>query len=176
VSEFSDGKVVFDNDVVSTTTTVTSVGFNADMVEPVNFPGWEDYVGATGSYDCVFVITARPQNNIYSAGSMTSSPRVTWVSDGPRSDYSQYGDAMGAWFFGWIASAKLFYADTLGLENVPKAGDWGSFGYAWNRDGMDHYLAWYRDYLNRNIVSNGTRWGLGNEAWRLGSMREWSGN
>jgi hypothetical protein len=81
---------------------------------------------------------------------------------------------MGSWLFGWLAFAKIFYEDKLGLSQIPEVGAWDSYGYAWNRDGMDYYLAWYRDYLNRDITVNAITWGLGSPAWSLGNLRNWA--
>lgn len=174
VSEFTVGGVVFDNEVKVSRSIITSVGYADDMIEPENVPDWAELVGATGNYDCVFLLSARTQRSLYTRYDLTNAPIVGWVSDGPREDLSKYGDAMGSWLFGWLAAAKIFYFGHLGLDHLPEVDDTEGFGYSWNRDGKDYYLAWYRDYLNRAVKRDGVKWGLGDAAWSLGTLRDWA--
>jgi hypothetical protein len=68
----------------------------------------------------------------------------------------------------------MFYERHLLLENVPDVSDAALYGYEYQQGGYMGYIAYYKDVLNRAVMYGDSRWGLGEPAWSLGTLREWA--
>jgi hypothetical protein len=174
ISELTNGNVIMDNSVVVTDTPIT--GWDDDRPRPDGIGNWQQHVGATGNYDVMYLANPAPQTAMWAAGGVCCDQtlKVGWVFVGLRQDLGVYDDALAGWTHEWLhAVGEGLYKARIALPNVPDVHGGESFGYKRDDGGYRHWQKWYGDYLNGNIVQNGVRWGLGQQAWSKGTLRDY---
>lgn len=179
VRQMTNGRVKLENFAVVTDDPITrwGTGFEDSLPQIDGTGNWRSRVGATGSYDVHFVMNPRPQAAMWALGGgfcCDNANRVGWTFVPQRDDLGINDDQLAGWTHEWLhVMGEAFYTDRLRLARVPGVHDTGIFGYERDAGGRVHWQQWYKDYLNRQVSGSGQTWGLGEDAWRLGTARDY---
>ncbi len=183
VSELTDGRLKWQPDVVVSPRPVTSIspmGNNTFWLSPADVKEDIQQYAPLGKYDGVlfywkavnddgkglnvgFGWSLGPNEGAHFAGfsSVHYAPTGSWGSD---------SEVTEVFLHEWEHQIEAFYSGK-GIK-LPKGGLHVDASYGYKHHPTRFWKPWYRDFLTGNVLEpDGTRSGLGEKAWALGTIR-----
>lgn len=187
VSELSHGRLRWAPNVVVSPVPLERVARSGDSVWVSPQEVQEDYERyvETGQYDGVFVYwrgiddaTGRALNGGF-GWSVGRSRGAKWaghtcVHFGPTPEWTADSDTTDVFLHEWLHQVEAFAAEhgvPLPKDRLHEPAD--KYGLGHNSHGLPGWRAWYEAFINGTIRErDGTRVGLGDATWSLGTIRE----
>lgn len=183
-SELTDGRLKWNPDVVISprpVTTVSPMGNNTFWLSPADVKEDIQQYAPLGKYDGVlfywkavnddgkglnvgFGWSIGPNEGANLAGfsSVHYAPTGSWGKD---------SEVTEVFLHEWEHQIEAFYSGK-GIK-LPKGGLHVDASYGYKHHPTRFWKPWYRDFLTGNVLeSDGSRTGLGEKAWALGTIRE----
>lgn len=184
VSELTDGRLKWNPDVVVSprpVTTVSPMGNNTFWLSPADVKEDIQQYAPLGKYDGVLcywraVNDAGKSLNVGFGWSIGPNEGANFagfssVHYAPTGSWGRDSEVTEVFLHEWEHQIEAFYSGK-GIK-LPKGGLHVDASYGYKHHPTRFWKPWYRDFLTGNVLEpDGTRTGLGEKAWSLGTIRE----
>lgn len=184
VSELSEGRLKWKPDVVVSpraVTTVSPMGNNTYWLSPADVKEDIQQYAPLGKYDGVFFYwkAVNPDGKGLNVGfGWSIGPNeganfagFSSVHHGPTDSWGRNSETTEVFLHEWQHQLEAFYGGN-GIK-LPKGGLHVDASYGYKHHPTQFWKPWYHDFLTGDVIEpDGSRTGLGEKAWKLGTIRE----
>ncbi len=184
VTELTDGRLKWKPEVVVSpraVMTVSPMGNNAFWLSPADVKEDLQQFAPLGKYDGVFFYWKAANSdgkglNVGFGWSIGPNEGANFagfssVHHGPTDSWGKDSETTEVFLHEWQHQLEAFYAGN-GIK-LPKGGLHVDASYGYKHHPTRFWKPWYHDFLTGNVLEpDGSRTGLGENAWKLGTIRE----